>query len=381
MDRIATARDFREVARRRLPHFLFEYYDGAAFDGVTAAANEADLLKVELRQHVLRDVSDITTDTAVLGEALALPLVLSPVGLAGMAARRGEVQAARAAQSRGITIALSTTSVCRLDEVAAVRPPWFQLYMVRDRGFVATMMEQAAALGCDTLVLTVDLPALGTRWRDRRSGLYARGLAGAVRRGAQTVLRPRWLADVGLGGRPHNLGTIARHLGRDDLALADCMTFVNANMEARLDPSTLAWVRERWHGKLIIKGVMEIESARLALDGGADALVVSNHGGRQLDGVASTARALPRIAKALDGRATLLVDGGIRTGLDLLRMIALGADAVMIGRPWIYALAAGGEAGVAMLIDTMAAELRIAMALTGCRCIADITPDAIRTCT
>lgn len=378
MDRIATARDYRDVARRRLPHFLFEYYDGAAFDGVTAAANEADLLQVELRQHVLRDVSGITTDTVVLGEAMALPLALSPVGLAGMAARRGEVQAAKAVRSRGIPMALSTTSVCRLDEVAAVSPPWFQLYMVRDRGFVSAMMEQAAASGCDKLVLTVDLPALGTRWRDRRSGLYELGIGGAVRRGAQMISRPRWLADVGLCGRPHNLGTIARHLGRDNRALADCMAFVNANMEAKLDPSTLAWVRERWHGKLIVKGVMEVESAQLALDGGADALVVSNHGGRQLDGVASTARAMPRIAQALDRRATLLVDGGIRTGLDVLRMIALGADAVMIGRPWVYALAAGGATGVEKLIDTMAAELRIAMALTGCRSLADITSDAVR---
>ena len=372
-------RDFRAMARARLPHFLFEYYDGAAFDGVTAAANMRDLARIELRQRVLTDVSTIATGITLMGEPSAMPLALSPVGLAGMAARRGEVQAAQAAARHGVPFALSTTSVCRLDEVAAVRPPWFQLYMVRDRGFVAAMLDWATELGCTTIVLTVDLPVLGPRWRDDTSGLRDTGLRGRIRRAGQMAARPGWMLDVGLRGRPHNLGTIARGLRRDDASLADCMAFTGGNMEAALDWSALAWVRARWQGRLIVKGIMELEDAAAAVDHGADAIVISNHGGRQLDGVASTARALPSIAGRMKGIVPLLVDGGVRTGLDVLRMVALGADMAMLGRPWVYALAAGGGAGVDRLLAVMAEELRIGMALTGCRTIDAIGEQVIRT--
>ncbi len=370
--------EFRAGARRRIPHFLFEYYDGAAFDGVTAARNLHDLAQVELRQRVLCDVSDISTATVLLGEPAALPLALSPVGLAGMAARRGEVLAARAAEARNIPMALSTTSVCPLGEVAAVRPPWFQLYMVRDRDFVAGMLDWALAQGCTTLLFTVDLPVMGTRWRDHHSGLNRQGPAGAVRRYGQMLARPGWAMRVGLAGGPHNLGNVAHHLGRPRASLADCMAYVNANKEDCLDWDALAWVRARWPGKLVVKGIMENEDARLARDGGADAIIVSNHGGRQLDGAASTVQALMRIVDALGGQLPILVDGGVRTGLDILRMLAIGANGVMLGRPWVYALAAQGQAGVERLIDILAEELRIAMALCGCRSLNDIGRDSIR---
>ncbi|HEX8059034.1 MAG TPA: L-lactate dehydrogenase [Novosphingobium sp.] len=375
---IASTADFRTLARGRLPHFLFEYYDGAAFDGVTARANERDLLDVELRQRVLCDVAEISTRVRLWDDDMALPLALSPVGLAGMAASRGEVQAARAAAAAGIPLSLSTTSVCRLDEVARVAPPWFQLYMVRDRGFVEALIGEAARQGCKTLLMTVDLPVLGTRWRDAHSGLWDRTAWGALRRGGQMLARPGWSFDVGFRGRPHNLGTIARFLGRDDTPLGDCMAFTNGNMEAKLDWTALQWVRDRWDGRLLVKGVLESDDAEAAIAGGADGIVVSNHGGRQLDGVASTACALPRIAAAVQGRVPLLVDGGVRSGLDVLRMLALGAQGVMIGRPWVFALAAAGERGVRQLIELISAELRIAMALTGCRDIAAIGPETIR---
>ncbi|HKY82396.1 MAG TPA: L-lactate dehydrogenase [Sphingobium sp.] len=373
---IATAADFREVARRRLPHFLFEYFDGAAFDGRTARQNIDDLASVELRQRVLRDVSRIDPGARLLGQDWTMPLALGPVGLAGMAARRGEVIAARAARAAGIGFALSSTSICPLDEVSVEGPCWFQLYMVRDRRFVEDMIGRARMLGSPALVLTVDLPVLGPRWRDARSGLYQPALAGQIRRLAQALLRPRWAMNVGLGGRPHSLGNVVRFLG-PDAGMTDCMAWTQANMDASVNWDALSWVRALWKGPLIVKGIMEADDARRAVAHGADALVVSNHGGRQLDGVASTARALPAIAAALEDAVPLLVDGGIRTGLDIVRMIALGASAVMVGRPWLYALAAAGEAGVRRMIALMEAEMRIAMALTGCNNIADIGPDIV----
>lgn len=370
--RVATAGDFRGLARARLPHFLFEYYDGAAFGGTTARLNEAAFASLQLPQNVLRDMSTVDISTRVLGRDLSLPLVLSPVGLAGSARRRGERLAAQAAHGRGIGFTLSTTSVCRAEEVASVTPPWFQLYMLRDRALAGQLLATATGLGCDTLVVTVDVPVLGRRWRDTYSGLGVAGPLGMMRRSAQMVRRPRWLMGTGSRGGPHNLGTIARLLGDDALPLSACMRFMDANLAPGVDRSGLEWLRRQWHGSLIVKGVLEPRDALAAIDCGADALIVSNHGGRQLDGVAPTAQALPRIAGAVAGRVPLLVDGGIRTGVDILRAVALGADAAMVGRPWVFALAADGERGVARMIDLMAEELRIAMMLTGCRDIADI---------
>lgn len=370
----ASIGDYRELARRRLPRFLFDYIDGGACAETTLRRNVSDLQDIALHQRVLRDVSDIDLSTTLFGQRSALPVALAPVGLAGLYARRGEVQAARAAAAFGVPFTLSTVSACSIGEVAAGSPApfWFQLYMTRDRGFVRDMLARAAEAGCPALVFTVDLPVPGTRYRDVHSGLAgASGLGGELRRMGQALGRPGWAWDVGLHGRPHTLGNVAPMLG-DRSALADFMAWMGANFDPGVTWADLAWVRDHWKGPLIIKGVLDPEDARAAVDLGADGVVVSNHGGRQLDGALSTARALPAIARAVDGRITVLADGGIRSGLDVLRMLVLGADGVLVGRAWAYALAARGEAGVTHMLELLAAEMEVAMALTGVTSVAAI---------
>lgn len=288
---ISCSDDFHRAARCRLPHYLAEYFDGAAFDGVTAARNRRDLLETFLPQRVLRDVSGGETSIRLFAESLSMPLALSPVGLAGMAWPRGEAEAARAAKSAGVPFGLSTTSICPLDEVARIAPPWLQLYMIRDREFVASMLDWALAQECRTLLLTVDLPILGPRRSDMRSGLSQAGWTGQVRRGLQMARVPQWTVKVGLRGRPHTFGNVSRYLeaGTD---LAGCIRYIGANMEMALGPETVRWVRDRWPHTLIVKGILEPDDALLARDCGADAVLVSNHGGRQLDGVPSTIAAL-----------------------------------------------------------------------------------------
>jgi L-lactate dehydrogenase (cytochrome) len=366
--------DFRELARRRLPHFLFEYIDGGSYAEQTLRRNVEDLAAIGLRQRVLRDVSAIDLRTTFLGTDCAMPLALGPVGLAGMNARRGEVQAARAAEDAGIPFCLSTVSACSLAEVAAgaARPLWFQLYAIRDRGFLRDLLAQARALGCETLLLTVDLPMPGIRRRDFRSGLAgASGWRGGLRRLGQAVARPRWAWDVGVRGRPHALGNLAPVLGESS-GLEDFMAWMSDNFDPSLAWRDLGWIRSEWPGTLLIKGVLDPADALEAAAAGLDGIVISNHGGRQLDGVPSTARALPPIAEALQGRLALLVDGGVRSGLDVVKMIALGAEGVLLGRAWAYALAAQGRAGVARLLNQLAGEMRIAMALTGVTSVAEI---------
>jgi L-lactate dehydrogenase (cytochrome) len=370
----ASISDYRALARRRLPPFLFEYIDGGAYDEVTLARNLADLRAVTLSQRVLRDVSQIDLSSELLGRRQPLPIVLGPIGLAGMNARRGEVQAARAAEAAGVPFCLSTVSACSIAEVRAgvEKPFWFQLYMIRDRAFMRDLLDRAQAAGCTHLVFTVDMPVPGTRYRDYRSGLAgAGGMAGALRRAAQAVMRPAWAYDVGLRGGPHSLGNVAPILGPRS-GLEDFFAWMRTNFDPSVTWNDLAWVRERWNGPLILKGVLDPRDAVAAADLGADAIVVSNHGGRQLDGVASTASALPQIAQAAAGRLTVLADGGVRSGLDVARMLALGADGVLLGRAWAYALAARGEAGVKHVIDLIAAEMRVAMALTGSTRLTDL---------
>ena len=365
--RIASPLDYRELARRRLPRFLFDYIDGGAYAEVTLRRNVEDLEAVALRQRVLRDVSDIDLSTELFGRRQALPVVLGPVGLSGLSVRRGEAQAARAADGAGVPMCLSTMSVCSLDEVAGAitNPLWFQLYMTRDRGFMRDLLARAKAAGCRTLVLTVDLPVAGARYRDVRSGLVpAPGLAGRIARWAQIASRPRWAWDVGLHGRPHQLGNIAPVLGRAS-GLEDFFGWIGANFDPSVTWKDLDFVRANWDGPLVLKGVLDPDDAREAVRVGADGIVVSNHGGRQLDGVVSSARALPGIADAVGDRMTVLVDGGVRSGLDVVRMLALGAKGVLLGRAWAYALAGGGQAGVTHMLRLMQAEMRVAMALTG----------------
>jgi L-lactate dehydrogenase (cytochrome) len=375
----ASALDYRELARRRLPPFLFEYIDGGSYAEVTLRRNIADLEDVALRQRVLRDVSKVDLSTELFGQRLAMPVALGPVGLSGMYARRGEVQAARAAAAAGIRSTLSTMSVCTIDEVATASPSpiWFQLYMLRDRGFMRELLSRARGAACEALVFTVDLPVPGTRYRDYRSGLAgAPGLRGSLRRFAQGLTHPAWAWDVGIQGRPHHLGNVAPVLGKDS-GLEDFLAWIRDNFDPAVSWKDLDFIRAEWDGQLIIKGILDPEDAREAAAVGADGIVVSNHGGRQLDGVLSSARALPPISKAVGDKLTVLVDGGIRSGLDVARMLALGAKGVMLGRAWAYALGAGGQKGVAHLLELMEAELRVAMALTGVTSISEINQDII----
>jgi L-lactate dehydrogenase (cytochrome) len=377
--KIASITDYREAARRRLPHFLYEYIDGGSYDQVTLGRNVSDLQGIALRQRVMRDVSTPDFSTTLLGQPVSMPLALAPIGLAGMAARRGEVQAARAAEAAGVPFCLSTVSVCPIGEVAAgvTRPFWFQLYMIRDRGFMQDLLVQARAARCSTLVFTVDMPVPGSRYRDVRSGLAAApGLAGQLRRVGQALRRPAWAWDVGLHGRPHHLGNVAPVLG-DNTGLEDFFAWMRGNFDPRINWSDLEWLRSQWQGPLLVKGILDADDAREAVARGADGIIVSNHGGRQLDGALSTARALPAIAAAVGDRCTVLADGGIRSGLDVVRMLALGARGVLLGRAWAFALAAGGQAGVAQMLELVKAEMRVAMALTGCNRIEDIGPHCL----
>jgi L-lactate dehydrogenase (cytochrome) len=370
----ASILDYREMARRRLPPFLFEYVDGGSYAEVTLRNNIAHLEQMALRQRVLRGVADIDVSTTLFGQQQALPVILAPIGLAGMTARRGEVQAMRAAQAANVPFTLSTVSCCPLAEVtkAASKPIWFQLYMIRDRGFMADLLAKARAAGCSALVFTVDMPVPGSRYRDVRSGLAgAPGLGGALRRFGQAATHPGWAWDVGVMGRPHVLGNVAPVL-KGRTGLEDFFAWMRANFDPSVTWKDLQWVRANWDGPLILKGILDPEDARSVADLGADGLIVSNHGGRQLDGALSTTHALPPIADAVGDRLTVLADGGVRSGLDVVRMLALGAKGVMLGRAWAFALAGGGEAGVAHMLRLIEAEMRVAMALTGARSIAEI---------
>ena len=370
----ASVYDYRRLARKRVPHFLFEYLDGGSYAEVTRERNRADLQALALRQRVLRDVSSIDTTVQLFGHDYRMPVGLAPVGLAGMYARRGELQAVRAAEASGVPFALSTVGVCPIGEVAqvATQPFWFQLYMIRDRAFMRDMLALAREAACSALIFTVDMPVPGSRYRDYRSGLAGESwLSGNIRRVSQAIRRPRWAWDVGLLGRPHQLGNVAPVLGKNS-GLEDFMAWMQKNFDPSVSWKDLEFVRDNWDGPIIIKGILDPDDAREAAAVEVDGIIVSNHGGRQLDGVVSAAKALPKIADAVRDRLVVLADGGIYSGLDVVRMLALGADAVLIGRAWVYALAASGQTGVEHVLQLMHKEMLVAMALTGCRKISDI---------
>jgi L-lactate dehydrogenase (cytochrome) len=371
----ASVSDYRALARARLPHFLFEYLDGGSYDEVTLKRNVEDLQRIALRQRVMRDVSTIDLSTELFGQRWAMPVGLGPIGLSGLYARRGEVQAARAAAAAGVPFSLSTLSACPIGEVAKAAPFWFQLYIVKDRGFVSDTIAKAREAGCGALLLTVDLAMPGTRYRDYRSGLSG-SIGGGASRLRQVLQRPDWAWDVAVRGRPLTMGNLEPLLG-SDAALADLMGWVARNFDASITWKDVEWVRDQWKGPLVIKGILDPDDAREAVASGADGIVVSNHGGRQLDGVVSSARALPAIADAVTGVMPILADGGVRSGLDVVRMLALGADFVLLGRAWAYALAANGGAGVAHVLKLIDAEMRVAMALTGCTRIDQIGAEVI----
>ena len=373
---ISSSADYRAAAQQFLPPFLFHYIDGGAYAEQTLRRNVDDFAAVALRQRVLKDMSQLDTSIELFGEKLSIPVALSPVGLTGMYRRRGEVQAARAADKHGIPFTMSSVSVCPIEEVAPKiqRPMWFQLYVLKDRGFMQNALERAQAAGCTTLVFTVDMPVPGARYRDAHSGMS--GPNAPLRRYWQAMTHPRWAVDVGLLGRPHDLGNISAYRG-SPTGLADYMGYLSANFDPSISWKDLEWIRAFWKGPMVIKGILDPEDAKDAVRFGADGIIVSNHGGRQLDGVLSSARALPAIADAVKGQIKILADSGIRNGLDVVRALALGADCAMIGRAYIYALAAAGEAGVKHLLELLEKEMRVAMTLTSVAKVADISADLL----
>ena len=373
---ISSTNDYREAARRRLPPFLFQYIDGGAYAEYTLKRNVEDLSSIALRQRVLKDMTQLDLSTEIFGEQLSLPVALSPVGLTGMYARRGEVQAAMAADKKGIPFTMSTVSVCPIEEVTPKinRPMWFQLYVLRDRKFMQNVLERAKAAGCSTLVFTVDMPVPGARYRDAHSGMS--GPNAAMRRYLQACTHPHGAMDVGLLGRPNDLGNVSKYLGKA-IGLEDYIGWLGNNFDPSISWKDLEWIRDFWDGAMVIKGILDPQDAKDAVRFGADGIVVSNHGGRQLDGVMSTATALPKIADAVKGDIKILVDSGIRNGLDVVRMLALGADLCMLGRAFIYALAADGEAGVTNLLNLIDKEMRVAMTLTSANRIQDINRDCL----
>lgn len=364
----ASISDYRHLAKKRLPRVLFDYIDGGAYSETTLARNSAEYGHLRLRQRVLKDVSKLSLETELFGQKLAMPAILSPVGMSGMYARRGEVRAARAAQAAGVNLCLSTLSICSMEEVSAgvPEPIWFQLYVAKDRGVARAMIQRARAARCPVLVVTVDLATPGTRYRDVRSGLTGQVSAwGQMRKAWQGLCHPRWLADVQLRGRPHHFGNVIDYIPNATVG-ADYWAWITQMIDPTLNWSDIAWIRKEWDGALVIKGILDVEDAREAARAGVDGIVVSNHGGRQLDGASSSIAALPKVADAVGGQLTVLMDGGVRSGVEMLMALASGARGVFLGRAWAYALGARGEAGVAHMLALLRKELETAMTLTGC---------------
>ncbi|MGD8170701.1 FMN-dependent L-lactate dehydrogenase LldD [Vibrio sp. TRT 21S02] len=373
---ISASTDYRAAAKAKLPPFLFHYIDGGSYNEHTLKRNTGDLADIALRQRVLNDMSELNLETELFGENLSMPIALAPVGLTGMYARRGEVQAAKAADNKGIPFTMSTVSVCPIEEVAPTiaRPMWFQLYVLKDRGFMKNVLERAKAAGVTTLVFTVDMPVPGARYRDMHSGMS--GPNAAMRRVFQAMRHPRWAVNVGLLGKPHELGNISTYRG-EPTKLEDYIGWLGANFDPSISWKDLEWIRDFWDGPMVIKGILDTEDAKDAVRFGADGIVVSNHGGRQLDGVMSSVKALPAIADTVKGDLKILVDSGIRTGLDVVRMLALGADCTLLGRSFVYALATHGQAGVENLLELYDKEMRVAMTLTGAKQISDLSQDSL----
>ena len=364
--------DLRQTARRKVPRAFFEYADGGSYAEQTLNANRADLERIKLRQKILVDVSKRSTRTTILGEPASLPLALAPIGMCGMQHGDGEILACRAAQEAGIPFCLSTMSICSIEDVAAAaeKPFWFQLYVMKDRGFVRALIERAAAARCSALVLTVDLQVLGQRHRDIRNGMTVPPELHRLSNLVDIASKPAWAMSI-LRGRRRTFGNLVGHIrGMENVTALSQWTA--GQFDATLNWKDVEWIAAQWGGKLVLKGILDAEDARMAVKTGAAALVVSNHGGRQLDGALSSIAALPPIVEAVGSSIEVLFDGGIRSGQDIMRAIALGARACLSGRAYIYGLGAGGQAGVARAIEIMRNELDISMALTGINSIAEI---------
>jgi L-lactate dehydrogenase (cytochrome) len=371
MKYITCIEDLRQAHMRKVPKAFFDYADRGSYSEDTLRANRADLEAIKFRQRVLVDVSKRDLSTTILGEPAALPLILAPVGLLGMQHGDGEIHACRAAQAAGIPFTLSTMSICSIEDVAASvdKPFWFQLYVMKDRGFIKALIERAIAAKCSALVLTVDLQVIGQRHQDIKNGMTVPP-QWTLSKFIDFASKPAWVAGV-LRGKRRSFGNLMGHLkGSEDITALS--TWINSQFDTSLNWKDVEWIRSIWPGKLVLKGILDVEDAEEAAKTGAHALVVSNHGGRQLDGAPSSIEALPEIVDAIGSQIEILFDGGIRSGQDVMRALALGAKSCMIGRAFVHGLGAGGEAGVAKAIDLLRNELLTTMGLCGVNTIAEI---------
>jgi L-lactate dehydrogenase (cytochrome) len=371
MQVINSIADLRELARRRIPRSIFEYVDRGSYDELTLARNRSDFDALLLRQRVLIDVARQNLAKPILGAPASMPLVIGPTGSAGLVHRDGEIRTAQAAEAFGIPFCLSTVSICSIEDVrAATKAPfWFQLYVMKDRGYTASLIDRAEAAGCPVLMMTVDIPVSGLRRRDAKNGMSIPPRL-TLRNALDIATKPRWALGVMRGKRKTfgNLTRVAQGMGTATLA-----QWISTQFDASVTWKDLEEVRRRWKGKLIVKGVMDPEDARRVVDLGAEALVVSNHGGRQLDGSSSTIAALPRVVDAVQGRCEVLLDGGIRSGQDILKALAMGASSTLTGRAFLYGLGAMGGAGVTSALQIMSRELQVSLALTGCNDVRDVS--------
>jgi L-lactate dehydrogenase (cytochrome) len=376
MKNIACIEDLRALARRKVPKAFFEYADSGSYNEETLRANRADLEPIKLRQRVMVDVSERSLATTIIGQKVSAPVALAPIGLCGMQYGDGEILSAQAAEEAEIPFILSTMSINSIEQVAeaTTKPFWFQLYVIRDRDFSKDILSRAAKAGCNALVLTVDLQVLGQRHRDIRNGMTVPPQI-RLKNIIDMATKPEWVFSI-LKGKSKTFGNLAGHVkGMDDIT--SLAQWTNSQFDPALNWKDVDWIKKVWPGKLIIKGILDVEDAKTAVKLGADAIIVSNHGGRQLDGAPSSISALPAIAQTVGSDTEVLFDGGIRTGSDMLRALALGARACLIGRAYIYGLGAGGKVGVAKAIDILKKELSVAMALTGTTRVGDIGPEVL----
>ena len=376
MKNIACIEDLRALARRKVPKAFFEYVDGGSYNEETLRANRAELEPIKLRQRVMVDVSERSLATTIIGQKVSAPFALAPIGLCGMQYGDGEILSAQAAEEAEVPFILSTMSINSIEQVAesTTKPFWFQLYVIRDRSFSKDILSRAGKAGCNALVLTVDLQVLGQRHRDIRNGMTVPPQL-RLKNIIDMATKPEWVFSI-LRGKSKTFGNLAGHVkGMDDVT--SLAQWTNQQFDPALNWKDVDWIKKVWPGKLIIKGILDVEDAKTAVKLGADAIVVSNHGGRQLDGAPSSISALPAVAQAVGSDTEVLFDGGLRTGSDMLRALALGARACLIGRAYIYGLGAGGKPGVAKAIDILKKELSVAMALTGTTRVRDIGPQVL----
>lgn len=378
VDQALTIADLKDRARRRVPKMFFDYADSGAWTEGTYRANEDDFHKVKLRQRVLVDMTNRSLASEMIGEAVSMPVALAPTGLTGMQHADGEMLAAQAAEEAGVPFTLSTMSICSIEDVRSVtsKPFWFQLYVMQDKDFVHNLIDRAKAAGCSALVLTLDLQILGQRHKDLRNGLSAPPRF-TPKHIWQMATRPFWCLDM-LGTKRRTFGNIVGH-AKGVTDLSSLSSWTSEQFDPQLSWKDIAWIRDRWGGKLILKGILDEEDARMSLDSGADAIIVSNHGGRQLDGAASSISMLPRIVDAVGDRMEVHLDGGIRSGQDVLKALCYGAKGTYIGRPFLYGLGAGGKAGVRRALEIIRKELDVTMALCGERDVKNLSRKNLHT--